>query len=325
MAASSLQILQSIRNRLDTAESGWLDFAEACTQGYDAAYTQQKNALDLAKVAATQQADQAWKVLSIMLTVAGAPWVPRFLTPIETFAGKGVDRLTASWMADAIKAGGAELKSGISGSVLDQFKNYVGSTGDAFTPVVDTTTNYSSRLREGIYKRAKEFKSKMDDVVEEADRWTEAAALSLRNGFFTGCPFLTDLPKDTSDKFKKKFQDEAELSMWVEWAIARDEAYWVDQQDGGWWDPYGNDKRHAFDPIRSRLVVLGVPPDVTNGTFLGQSGHPSNWLPPLDMVKLIRWAKNRSRSQAAQQVCKQAEPPSPLRLKENQAVCRVSP
>jgi hypothetical protein len=324
MAETPFRILQSIRNRLDTAESGWLAYAEACTQAYDAAYTAHTSALGLAKLNLTAQAEQAWKVLNIMLAISGASWVPRLLKPVTTIAGEafGFDELTAAWMADAIKSGGDEFKKEMKEIAVTKLKNCLGSTQDSFEPVVDTTLNYASRLKEGIYNRAEALKHKMDEIIENDDSMTTTAAEALRKGFYTGCPFITDEPKDRGDTFKKTFQNESELSMWVQWAIARDEAYWIRAEAGGIWDPYANDERHAFDPIRDRLVVLGVPASVTKGTFAGQSGHPSTWLPPLDMVEFIHWAKNRSRSLAAQQVCKPVTP-ALLQLRQQENACRM--
>src|SRR5262249_23618088 len=155
---------------------------------------------------------------------------------------------------------------------------------------------------------AEALKRKMDQIIDEADSMSERAASALERGFATGCPFLTDEPKDRGDEFKKKFQAESELTMWVQWAVNLDGPYWTKAQSGGVWAPYGNDERHAFDPIRRRLVILGVPLSVTRGTFGGQSGHPYDWAPPLDMVELIYWAKNFSRNKAAEEVCRPVQP-----------------
>jgi hypothetical protein len=326
MAENSLQILQGLRNRVDTAGDGWLAWAEACTPRYEAALKIHKDTLDAAKLLTTANAELAWTVLSIMLTVAGAAWVPRLLKPVESLPGEiiGFDELAASWVADAVKAGGSEVKSALSGTALDRIKNFVGKTSDAFEPVVETTTTWSSRLKEGIYTRSKAVKTKLDAVVDQADRWTVSAAASFRRGFETGCPFLTDEPKDIGETFKTKFQDDSELAMWIEWAIQRDEPYWINAESGGVWDPYAVTERHALDPIRRRLIILGVPHDVTKGTFGGQSGHPSSWAPPLDMVVFIRWAKNKSLNEAAKHVCKRVEP-SLLQLRREPPanVCRV--
>src|SRR5262249_34355265 len=164
-------------------------------------------------------------------------------------------RLFTSWVADGVKAAGKQYVDGAKGIALDALMNFVGKTSDAFEPVVEDTTDFSSRLREGIYDRAKALKRKMDEIVEEAELWSVPAALALRQGFLTGCPFLTDEPQDKGAEFEKTFQDESELAMWVAWALKRDEAYWKKAQAGGIWDPYANVERHAFDPILERLMV----------------------------------------------------------------------
>ena len=314
MVADSFPILQTIRNRLSTAESGWLAWAEACTQSYDAAYAKHTGALSAAKVAQTARDEDKLKLFNMMLAIAGASWVPRLLQPITSNAGEafGYDALTTGWVKDALKASGDEAMKSMKGTALAELKRYSGSTYDAFEPVVDTTINYSSRLKEGIYKRAEALLRKMDDVIAEANLYTMLEASQMQNDFLMGCPFLKDLPRDIGDSFKAKFQDDAELAMWVQWALRRDEAYWRKAQAGGIWDPYAVDERHAFDAIRERLRALGVPRDVTVGTFGGQDGHPSTWEPPINMIALITWAKNRSNSAAANLVCR---PVSPLALK----------
>ena len=98
MAEESFKILQNLRNRIDTAESAWLSFAEASTQAYNAAYKLHTGALNAAKLKLTAQAEEAWKVFSIMLAIVGAPWAPRLLEPMKKTAGEafGVDELLTS-------------------------------------------------------------------------------------------------------------------------------------------------------------------------------------------------------------------------------------
>jgi hypothetical protein len=231
-----------------------------------------------------------------------------------------MDGLVSNWVKDTVEAAGGEAKSAISGTLGEELKNAaVGRTSDPYQPVVEKTLIYASRLEEGIKKRSYWLKKMMDEFIDKADRWTPAAAALFEKAMLKFNPFIVDMPKDTGDEFKQNFQAEAEISMWVAWGLARDEKWWIKEQDR--W-AQGQEERKNFYPIMQRLLALGVPLDQIASWGTGYLDNRKL----LDMVKFIAWAKKpkpkKTRGEAAPLACKVFDP-GPLVLKRYENVCRV--
>lgn len=317
--ASAYEILNRTRNKIDSAQTGWEAYVKALIPAYDAAYDLHSGALTAAGTAAKLQAEELWKVLGLVMTVFGAPWLPKLLGPAKEF-GAEMDGLVSNWVKDTVVAAGSEAKSAMKGTLVEQLKNIaVGQTNDPYKPVVEKTLIYASRLEEGIKKRAYWLKKMMDDCIDHADQWTPTAASQFEKATLNFNPFVVDMPTDIGDDFKKNFQAEAEISMWVAWGLARDEKWWIKEQDS--WKS-GQEERKNFWPILQRLLTLGVPMSEISSWGIGYLDNRQL----LDMVKFIAWAKKpkpkKSRGEAAPLACK-AFDPGPFVLKRYENVCRV--
>jgi hypothetical protein len=289
------EIVQKVYNAVDTAESAWTAYKDACVPEYDIAYELHGTALKQSRLNITNREEQGWKVLSLILGSALGAWVPKILNPV----GNGIDNLTAGWVQTALKHIATEdLKDGIKGTTLDTMKKLgTADTGTAFEPVSEKTTRWGPRMGEGISNRAVQLKRALLEV-QDAGRITVAAALKMEDAFRRRCPFVVDQPSQQDMASKQKFRNDSELQMWAEWALARNRKWWRENsQHSVLWDMY---------PIMNRMFALGVDvsfyhPGRRSGTLGG------TWIRPgyvLDMVKMIDWAMRRTDEAAEANSCK---------------------
>ncbi len=329
MARTSDNILQGIRNRVDTCESGWTAFAESIIPVYNEAYNTHKNALSAVKQSIQLEVEQGWMVLSMVLTIAGGYWVPRLLKPLKGSA----DELVSTWINDTFTDGmkhagaeaGKEALSNISGTLMGNLKNAaVGRTDDRYEPVVETTIDWGARLKEGISKRAFVLKNSLDPLVRAADKWSVPAAEFLERSFFTYCPFIVDMPLnsegETAPQFKADFRRTSELAMWKRWGLARDEKWWKE-------NPNHSDI-FKMAPIFTRLVNLGIAPhDVAtwqnrSGTSIANA-RSAGWR--FNMPKYIEWSKNLDLDKLAGKALKPAPPEQVCRAIDERFVLKRNP
>lgn len=329
MANTSGNILQSIRNRVDTCESGWLAFAESAIPPYNEAYNVHNGTLKYVKQSIQLEAEQGWMVLGMVLSIAGGYWVPRLLKPVRGSA----DELVGAWVKDTFSEGmkhagaeaGKEALSHISGTLLDTLKNAaVGGTGDTYEPAVETTIDWGARLKEGIYKRAFEIKKALDENIRNADKWSIRAAEFMERAFFTYCPFIIDMPLDNGEQsakhFKADFRRTSELAMWQAWARARDE---------NWWRKNPNDRDLLkMGPIFDRLVSLSIPPHEIadwhnrSGTTIA-SARSAGWR--FNMLKFINWAKQVDLNKLAGKAKKPDPPEQVCRAIDERLILKRNP
>lgn len=320
-------LLQDVRNRVDTAQTGWTAFKASSMLKYDVAYKLHSGALSAVKETLTNDSERLWLVLNIVLAGALAGWVPRLLSPV----GNRIDALTDGWAKDALKEINGEAQELIQDSILGQMKNRGNSTNDAYEAVVESTLIYGTRLELGIAERAKILLGALDTTISSAESWSMTAARSFQWSFFNNCPFITDMPSDTNldGDFMKNFMKQAELRMWVEWALARPESWWRAQwtpnsyyrigADGGNYDDAAEHTLMTMNPVLNRLTALGVP-------LHEVSFQSYKYGSVLDMLKMIEWAKHvssmaRLRSSASEaQVCRAAES-GLLNLRRREGVC----
>jgi hypothetical protein len=328
MAKDSFKLLQETRNRVDTCHTGWMAFAEACIPSYNAAYKNHSTALSQADAAIRREKEHFWLVLGMVLGVATGFWGPRLLKPVAA-AG---DELVKDWMAAAFSGGmkefgvhaGSELGKEVLSHAQSQLKlqaqEIIAYKSSSFKPVVEEAADWGSRLKEGIHKRALQLLSALDKAIEESGSWSVPAAEFMQKSFYNHCPFITDMPSDTGDKFKADFQQVAELSMWDAWGMARDEK---------WWKENPNHKHLLkMGPIFDRLVALGVPASEIaiyqnwRGTSIASARRPG-WR--FDMIKFIEWSKKYNPAMPTQAIeagpmCKKAVD-NVLTLKKQTDVC----
>jgi hypothetical protein len=339
--ATSREKLQDIKNRLVTAHVGWQAFAEACVPAYEEALKIHKKALSDSKTNTELQAKQLWQVFSFALQAFVGPWAPRLLAPITEKANtvkvymQGrfwvVDELSAAWTHQAFSGlhdPAKELAKSIKDTAVEKAKSMAVKMSDAFEPIAEETLIYTARLKEGIHTRGKLLMAMIDELIERSDTIPVAQATSLFNGYVNNCSFLTDVPGDVGDVFKIRFKAEAELAMWVAWAVARDENHWrwAQQTYGAFGSNFhAQPERSAMDPIRLRLIALSVPEGEFSSTESMYAGG-YKW-EGIDMVKLIQWGKKMSKPKdvlvsPAKEVCRQVDP-NWLKIRQNPNACYV--
>lgn len=305
MGKSSHDILQEIRNAVDTSETGWDRYAEAVIPLYNTAYTNHVNTLSSLKTAIAKAEEEGWLVFSTILSLTAGFWVPRFLKPV-TPAAKGIsDNLVKLWVSLPISKGmkrfgvhvgtevGKEVLSHVGETLKLQAHEIMTSSGeDAFEPVVETTINWGGKLKEGIKDRAFILKKGLDEIIKNSDSWSVPAAEFLQKSFESYCPFIVDMPGDPNEgNYKSEFQRISELAMWRAWGLVRDEKWWKD-------NPSHEHGKILGPPMFYRLTSLGVAPieiadyiSSYGGTTLVTARRPG-WR--FNMVKFIDWSKKYS-------------------------------
>ena len=230
------------------------------------------------------------------------------MTPVKQVG----DELTSGWVKDTLAGVGDKVQDLIKGTAVDTLKQVGGSTYDSFKPAVESTWDYSTRLNQGVHDRAFMLETAADALVRDSERWSLEAARELYNAYHNRCPFITDVPADTSAEWEKRFRKKSELEMWIEWALARDEAWWRKEQKSFY---RGQEERKHMWPIVQRLIVLGVPEYLL---LSRGSGYLDNRM-LLDMVKLIEWAKTTRWKAITCQLPKRGV----LTIQPNPNVCHV--
>lgn len=322
MSVRPVDVLQRIRNQVDTAETGWDLYAEACIQGFDAAYDLHSKTLTAVQSTLTAQNEAIWQVLGLVLGGTVNRWAGRLVAPAKNYAQKQLDELASLWAKEVLTGVTGEVQKAAQGKVIEKFKQVaVGTSKDAFEPVVEKSLIYGSRLKEGIKQRAYALKAMLDDLIATPDRFTLPAAESLERSFKTNCPFLVDMPTDTGDTFKKNLQHDAEWEMWRAWGMARPEDWWKKNSQSM--------EQWAMAPILRRLEVLGVTTNkVATYTQTGTTIASMRRGYRFDMLKFIEWARTSPSKTALkalkeeEQVCR-PQPGSWLRVQKPDNVCYV--
>jgi hypothetical protein len=322
MAVRPVDVLQRIRNQIDTAETGWDLYAEACIQGFDAAYDLHSSALTSVAKDIALQNEAIWQILGLVLGGTVNRWAGRLIAPAKSYVQKQYDELAAVWVKDTLGDVVPEVTKAVQGKVVEKFKQVaVGTSESAYAPVVEKTLIYGSRLKEGIKTRAYALKAMLDDLIAAPDAWTLPAAESLERAFKNRCPFLVDMPTDTGAEFKKNLQHDAEWEMWRAWGAARDENWWKSNSQSM--------EQWAMAPILRRLEVLGVSTNkVATFTRTGTTIASMRRGYRFDMLKFIEWARTSPSKTAAkalheeEQVCR-PQPSSFLKVHRPDNVCYV--
>lgn len=327
--STSLIILQSIRNNVDTAESGWTTFAKSIKPVYRDAFQTHKTTLSAVKQAIQLEAQNGWAAFNLALSLVGGFWVPRLLKPLQG----AHDELVGAWLKDTLTDGmrhaateaAKEAQKNISGTLMDKLKSAaVGGTNSSYEPVVESTEDWGDRLEHGITKRAFILKNSLDPLIRDADRWSVRAAEALEQSFLKYCPFIIDMPLDGQGEpppqFLSEFRRLSELGMWRNWALARNEKWWKE-------NPNHSDI-HKMGPIFTQMTGLGVSPnEIANyqnwsGVSIAHARRPG-WR--FDMNKFINWAKKVNLSDLTN-ITKKINAPESCRLPvENKLIIKPSP
>jgi len=326
MAEMALQYLQSAHNKVGHAARAWTGWVNALTPEYDAARDNHLNALKEVAEETKVRNEQMWAILGFVLGAVGTagvatPWAGRWLAKAQRVIDKsGVakiyDSLTTAFVRDAVDEMYQGAKDAIKDSALDWLKNKAtGSTSDPYTPTVESTVTWKSRLEESIQFRAKDLEIAADEQVRNQHKWTVQAAQNYEYGMVHGCPFIADQPSQPTDSDREGFRKRAEFEMWVEWGVSLK-------------DDWRADKSTSIDvwymgPILYRLLDLGVPQyQVASFAQRGTTIASMRRGYILDLTKVVRWARDeRRRRDLIPKLAKQAVEDGIFTVKKNEHVC----
>jgi len=93
-------------------------------------------------------------------------------------------------------------------------------------------------------------------------------------------PYIQNAPRDEIKPGDLK--SKALLSLWLAWAWARDDAYWAVHGTIQQYNDRNKDERVDFEPVRKKLLSLGVPTNVVS-----QKDELSHWMNRTEIVDVI--------------------------------------
>ena len=170
-------------------------------------------------------------------------------------------------------------------------KKATGSTTDPFTPTVEKTENWKSRLLESIEFRAKDLEIATNEQVRKQHKWSVPAAVSYEQSMLHNCPFIADQPSEPGAGERAEFRKKAEFEMWLEWGNSLS-AEWIRKvPPDDLWD---------MTPILTRLLLLGVPHyNIASYAMRGTSIASARRGHILDLAKFAQWARTKRLADAA--------------------------
>jgi len=83
MGQSARNVMQHLRNEVDTATFGWTEYKAAVAPAYSGAYQEHKAALHAAKDSLQMENKMIWSAFATVVGIAAAPWIARLLEPVE--------------------------------------------------------------------------------------------------------------------------------------------------------------------------------------------------------------------------------------------------
>jgi hypothetical protein len=301
MPENALQYLQSAHNEVGIAARSWTGWANALAPEYDGARDGYVDAVKGVAEAIKLKKEQMWTLLTYMLGTFGAPWAGRLLAPAKRLltsvgthaqAINDFDDLTSAFFKDAVEKMAGTAKDALKDSVLDFVKKKAtGSTNDPFTPTVEKTENWKSRLLESIEFRAKDLEIATNEQVRNQHKWSVPAAASYEQSMLNNCPFIADQPSEPGADERAAFRKKAELNMWIEWGNSLSEDWIRKVPPDDLWD---------MTPILTRLLLLGVPHyDIASYAMRGTSIASARRGHILDLKKFASWARIRRLAEKA--------------------------
>lgn len=326
MAEMALQYLQSAHNKVGHAARAWTGWVNALTPEYDTARDNHLNALKEVAEETKVRNEQMWAILGFVLGAVGTagvatPWAGRLLAKAKRVidasgVAKVYDSLTTAFVRDAVDEMYQGAKDAIKDSALDWLKNKAtGSTSDPYTPTVENTITWKSRLEESIQFRAKDLEIAADEQVRNQHKWTVQAAKNYEYAMVHGCPFIADQPSQPTESERESFRKRAEFEMWVEWGVSLT-------------DEWRADKSTSIDvwymgPILYRLLDLGIPQyEVASFAQRGTTIASMRRGYILDLTKVVRWARyERRKRDLIPKLAKQAVEDGIFTVKKNEHVC----
>jgi hypothetical protein len=291
MSDKAKWIIQELRNRVDTQSHGWAAFKDASTIGYLDAYNNHKEALSAVDENLKLDNKRCWMVFTLFWTVGFAG-----LAPVGESLGEWAGRLiedaekaedVASELFDKTRDLMSEDAKDLIKESLFEDKAEKGKKEHPWEPVADSPEKYQARMGLMLDKLAQQILKPLDQLITRAESWESWEAEAWAKEFEASCPYMTDLPDDLETTFQGNVQETAEWTMWVEWALVRDQPWWKKYNervsDGNGMLPY--------QPILQRLEELHVPlNEVSTVTRVGD-GFFNRGFRVLDMDKFINWAR----------------------------------
>jgi hypothetical protein len=299
MSQEARDIMQELRNKVDTQSHGWTAFKAASTLAYINAYKIHKGALGEVKDKYQLEFERCWAVFTMLFSVismgtgaaiaeAGlALWAGRLLEDIKNgpvLAGEMFDK-TLENMVEQIGDKGKDL---IKDSQLEKMALRA-EDSRRWEPVSDDPLTYEKKMELMLEQVARQILGALDELVRRAGMsWSKGDAEMWADAFLESCPYMTDLPKDLGQSFMDNVQSNAERLMWIEWALSRNKDDWRKFNKG---ILSATEMDRMWGGVLERLIALHVP--LGEVTTVGRVGGTmfNRAVRVLDMVKFIEWAQ----------------------------------
>jgi hypothetical protein len=324
MGELALQYLQSAHNEVGHASRAWTGWVNALAPEYDAARDAHLQALKDVADETKLRTEQMWQILGFVLVGVGTPWAGRLLSKASRLleatgipsAASGLDALTTAFAKEAMEKMGGDAKDALKGSALDLLKSKAsGSTTDPYTPTVEKTENWKSRLLESVEFRAADLEIAANEQVRNQHKWSVPAAKSYEQGMLRHCPFIAGKPSKPSDDDRAKFRKRSEFEMWVEWGLSLKEKWWKDKATSidVWY----------MGPILRQLRDVGVPEyKVSTYAQRGTTIASMRRGYVLDLAKVVQWARDeRWKRDVAPKLAEELGKSGIFKVKQKEHVC----
>ncbi|MGE0479094.1 MAG: hypothetical protein AB7Q17_01360 [Phycisphaerae bacterium] len=278
---TATEILNDLERDIDRAGTQWAIFAETALQAYDTAYNRQQQLLNAIKqkIAAREQTENDRMAFALTILTVG------ILGPIaDNVVGWFKPPPATTRLKPAIDQLGEKSGEAIAGGLVDLAA--APSAPDAFGPVGRSPTYVGSKLRETFLRWTSAMSGLAAGLKASGSSISADVANRVRSAL-KNSPFFTDIPRGATEGV---LVPGAELALWIGWLHDRDARWWSSNSTPS------NVQTLDFDPLRKRLVELGVPAQTIAAQtplFDESSGAGRGFTTPgLHMSNAIAWAKS---------------------------------
>ena len=239
------------------ARDKWLAYKSAVAADYDVAYTEMKTTLGSVRKAMEERAkrEEAIACFALNLLTVGVG---------GSLAGNavklGLKKLgAAEAFYDKAKEIAKEKISEPIAKATEWGYKQLGFEveGDPFEPVGMTPHEFGQRMEATLLYQSATLQGSLSKIQMDGG-YTLQGVKNLAQMIIPS-PFIQTAPKDQIQPGDLK--NKAALALWLAWAWGRDDNYW---KLHGWnqYEDRSRNERDDFEPIRKKLVQIGVPPSV---------------------------------------------------------------
>jgi hypothetical protein len=296
---TSSEVFAALRQDVQDFGDKWEGYLLGMAVAYSTAYESQAAILQQVKgvLEARRQEEQQNMLLALSILTAGAggalsTYFGKKIGPaVAVAADEPITKHVVIAASSAVITETAKLPVKMNADVVLEklgLKSSYNSNQptDPFVPTGVTPAKYGFLLQQG----AKECKNRIADMVRP---WPDVGAsvpllvakairyAMERTFFFAEAP-----PSEMDEKTSALLTSRAELALWISWGLERDREYWEKQAALRWYGPK-MDEEFYWDPLRVKLIALGVPASVVSLPNVG-FGTPQG----MDMYGFMKWVKS---------------------------------